>query len=61
MGRENIRNIIDFLQEETRYFKEKAAALTYEEYSSNKDIKKILNSTLNDIVLAVIDTLPEKY
>ncbi len=38
MGREKIYNIIDFL----------------EEYSSNKDIKKILNSTLNDIVLAVV-------
>ncbi len=59
MGSEKIFQIMDFLKEETDYFKEKSAGLTYEEYSSNKDLKKILNSTLNDIVLAVVDLAGE--
>ncbi len=59
MGSEKIYTIMDFLREEADYFKEKSAGLTYEEYSSNKDLKKILNSTLNDLVLAVVDLAGE--
>lgn len=59
MERKDIYDIIDFLKDGIHYFKEKSACLTYEEYFSNRDIKKILNSTLNDIVLAVVDLAGE--
>lgn len=59
MDRENTYPIIDFLKDEIRYFREKSENLTYEEYSSNRDVKKILNATVNDIVLAVVDLAGE--
>lgn len=59
MDRDKARSLIDFLREEVEYFRQKSANLAYEEYASNKNTKKILNSTLNEIVLAVVDLAGE--
>lgn len=59
MEEDKTRNLLAFLREEVRYFREKSAGLTYEEFASNKDIKKMLNATLNDVVLAVVDLAGE--
>jgi len=59
MRKRQIYTIVGFLREEIRYFKAKSQGISYEEFVSNKDLKKILNATLNEIVLATVDLAGE--
>lgn len=52
-------SILAFLKEESNYFEIKAKGVTFEEFTSNKDLRKILNATLNELVLALIDLAGE--
>lgn len=51
--------IIAFLKEEILYFKTKSKGVTFDKFTSDKDLRKILNSTLNEIVLAIVDLAGE--
>ena len=51
--------IIAFLKEEILYFKTKSKGATYDKFISDKDLRKILNATLNEIVLATVDLAGE--
>lgn len=51
--------IIAFLKEEISYFKTKSKGVTYDIFISDKDLRKILNATLNELVLATIDLAGE--
>jgi len=59
MRKRQIYTIVGFLREEIGYFKDKSQGISYEEFISNKDLKKILNATLNEIILATIDLAGE--
>ncbi len=52
-------SILSFLKEEIEYFEAKAKDITFEDFTSNKDLRKILNSTLNELVLALVDLAGE--
>ncbi len=52
-------SILSFLKEEIKYFQTKSKGVTFEEFVSNKDLRKILNSTLNELVLALVDLAGE--
>lgn len=52
-------SILTFLKEESLYFETKAKDVTFEVFASNKDLRKILNATLNELVLALIDLAGE--
>lgn len=54
-----IYNILSFIKEETSYFQKKAKGINYDVFLSNKDLRKILNSTLNELVLATVDLAGE--
>lgn len=51
--------IIAFLKEEISYFKIKSKGITHDKFISDKDLRKILNATLNEIVLATVDLAGE--
>lgn len=51
--------ILSFIEEEIEYFDRKARDVTFEEFSANKDLRKILNATLNELVLALVDLAGE--
>ncbi len=51
--------IIAFLKEEISYFKTKSKGVTFDKFISDKDLRKILNATLNEIVLATVDLAGE--
>jgi uncharacterized protein YutE (UPF0331/DUF86 family) len=55
MRQEKVYSILSFLEEELLYFKEKSKGVSYEDFVSNKDLRKILNATLNELVLAMVD------
>ncbi len=52
-------SILAFLKEEIGYFDAKSKGVTFDEFTSNKDLRKILNSTLNELVLALVDLAGE--
>lgn len=56
---EKAYSILSFLKEESDYFETKAKDVTFEEFASNKDLRKILNVTLNELVLALVDLAGE--
>lgn len=56
---EKVYSILSFLKEESDYFETKAKDVTFEEFASNKDLRKILNATLNELVLALVDLAGE--
>lgn len=51
--------IIAFLKEEISYFRTKSIGITFDDFASDKDLRKILNATLNEIVLATVDLAGE--
>jgi len=51
--------ILAFMKEEMDYFEKKARDVTFEEFATNKDLRKILNATLNELVLALVDLAGE--
>ena len=59
MREKQVYNIISFIKEETAYFRKKAKEVSYDDFLANKDLKKILNSTLNELILATIDLAGE--
>lgn len=59
MRKNQTYEIIAFLKEETAYFEKKSKGITFDKFTSDKDLRKILNSTLNEIVLATIDLAGE--
>jgi len=59
MRKVRIYAITAFLKEEISYFKEKSKGITFDEFTSDKDLRKILNATLNEIVLATVDLAGE--
>lgn len=59
MTDEKSYTLLSFLREETDYFEQKSKDVVYEEFASNKDLRKILNATLNDLVLALVDLAGE--
>lgn len=52
-------SILSFIKEEIEYFEAKAKEVTFEDFASNKDLRKILNSTLNELVFALVDLAGE--
>ncbi len=59
MRKSQTYEIIAFLKEEILYFKKKSKGITYDIFVSDKDLRKILNATLNEIVLATVDLAGE--
>ncbi len=59
MRKSQTYEIIAFLKEEISYFKEKSKGVSFDKFTSDKDLRKILNATLNEIVLATIDLAGE--
>ena len=59
MKRPQVYEILAFLKEEISYFKTKSKGITFDDFTSDKDLRKILNSTLNEIVLATVDLAGE--
>ncbi|MBI4594947.1 MAG: DUF86 domain-containing protein [Candidatus Tectomicrobia bacterium] len=52
-------SILSFLKEEIKYFQTKSKGVTFEQFVANKDLRKILNATLNELVLALVDLAGE--
>jgi len=59
MNDEKSYNILSFIKEETSYFEKKAGDVTFDEFVSDKDLRKILNATLNELILALVDLAGE--
>ncbi len=59
MREQQIYNIVSFIKEETVYFQDKARGISYDDFLSDKDLRKILNATLNELVLATVDLAGE--
>ncbi len=55
MRKSQTYEIIAFLKEEISYFRTKSKGITFDKFTSDKDLRKILNATLNEIVLATVD------
>lgn len=59
MRKSQTYEIITFLKEEISYFKAKSKGVSFDKFTSDKDLRKILNATLNEIVLATVDLAGE--
>jgi uncharacterized protein YutE (UPF0331/DUF86 family) len=59
MRKSQTYEIIAFLKEEISYFKVKSKGISFDRFTSDKDLRKILNATLNEIVLAIVDLAGE--
>lgn len=59
MRKSQTYEIIAFLKEEISYFRAKSKGVSFDKFTSDKDLRKILNATLNEIVLATVDLAGE--
>jgi len=59
MRKSQTYEVIAFLKEEISYFKVKSKGISFDRFTSDKDLRKILNPTLNEIVLAIVDLAGE--
>lgn len=59
MRKSQTYEIISFLREEISYFRVKSRGVSFDRFTSDKDLRKILNATLNEIVLATVDLAGE--
>ena len=59
MRKSQTYEIIAFLKEEISYFKVKSKGVSFDRFTSDKDLRKILNATLNEIILATVDLAGE--
>ncbi len=59
MRKDQKYEIIAFLKEEISYFRTKSKGVTFDKFTYDKDLRKILNATLNEIVLATVDLAGE--
>ncbi|MEW6419847.1 MAG: HepT-like ribonuclease domain-containing protein [Nitrospirota bacterium] len=59
MRKSQTYEIIAFLKEEISYFNIKSKGVSFDKFTSDKDLRKILNATLNEIVLATVDLAGE--
>src|SRR4030042_2449528 len=59
MRKSQTYEIIAFLKEEISYFNVKSKGVSFDKFMSDKDLRKILNATLNEIVLATVDLAGE--
>ena len=59
MSNDKAYSILSFIKEETAYFDKKAKDVSFEDFFSNKDLRKILNATLNELILALVDLAGE--
>ena len=59
MREKQLYDIVSFIKEETAYFQKKARDVRYDDFASDRDLRKILNATLNELVLATVDLAGE--
>ncbi|MDI6736077.1 MAG: hypothetical protein QME42_07795 [bacterium] len=54
-----LKNLLDFIEDTINYFLTKVEGVSKELYFADRDIRSILDKTINDIILCLIDIAEE--
>lgn len=59
MRNDKLKRLLDFLEDTISYFQEKVKGVDKDRYFADRDLRSILDKTINDIVLCVVDIAGE--
>lgn len=59
MALDRLNKLLGFIEESIKYFLEKIASVDRDRYLADRDIRNILDKTINDTILCIVDIAEE--